>query len=121
MTPPPVDAQAWSRERDLPICDRANDVARAYGLEAYQVANATTNCSVLDTWTLLGGYETANVYGTHLRDGLHLSESGNKLVHQGLMQLLEQKYPHVLPMLDGNGKYGQMGIPLQGKLWTELC
>lgn len=121
MTPPPVDMQAWCRDRDIPVPDRANDVARSYGLEAQQVANETSNCSVLDVWTLLGGNESADVYGKHLRDGLHLSESGNRLVHAGLMQLLERDYPHLVPMLDGNGKYGEVGVPLQGKLWSELC
>jgi lysophospholipase L1-like esterase len=126
FTPPPVDIVAWYKERgglpkkngEVPKNDRANDNAKKYG-EVVKGVGTETNCSVLDVFDLLGGNGPVEEYGTHLRDGLHLSESGNVLVYKGLMKLLQNEYPHLLPMTDGQGKYGKMGIPLDGTLWRE--
>jgi lysophospholipase L1-like esterase len=125
FTPPPVDAKAWYKERGpnkngQPVNDRANDNARRYG-DIVKAVGKQVNCSVLDTFDLLGGNGSVEDYGKHLRDGLHLSESGNVLIYEGLLELLRDKYPHLLPMKDGQGKYGKVGIPLEGKLWRELC
>jgi lysophospholipase L1-like esterase len=125
FTPPPVDAEAWYKERGppkngQPVNDRANDNARRYG-DIVQSIGKQVNCSVLDTFDLLGGDGPVEDYGKHLRDGLHLSESGNVLIYEGLPELLKDDYPHLLPMKDGQGKYGEVGIPLEGKLWRELC
>jgi lysophospholipase L1-like esterase len=114
MTPPPVDVGAWKSN------DRANEVAREYGNRVKEVA-ANTNCAVLDVFELLGGNsDDPEKYGHHLRDGLHLSESGNKLVYQGLKNLIATDFIHLAPMLDGQGKYGKIGIPLEEDLWSEL-
>jgi lysophospholipase L1-like esterase len=127
FTPPPVDIVAWNKERGLPKKnnkkpnnDRANSNAKKYGDVVKGVGNET-NCPVLDVFDLLGGNGPVEEYGTHLRDGLHLSESGNVLVYKGLMKLLQNEYPHLLPMNDGQGKYGKVGIPLDGTLWREWC
>jgi hypothetical protein len=47
------------------------------------------NCPVLDAFDLPGGDESVEHYGQHLPEGLHLSDSGNGLVCEGLMSLLQ--------------------------------
>ena len=125
LTPPPVDIDAWYKERGEPKNenrnDRANNNAREYGQRAKDVASNYSQCSVVDVFDLLGGNGPVEDYAQHLRDGLHLSSSGNKLVYEGLMDTLQSKYPHLLPMMDGNGRYGTTGMPLEEKLWRELC
>jgi lysophospholipase L1-like esterase len=119
MTPPPIDEEAWKNYLQLfDYYDRKNDVAREYGLEAKRVAKEL-NCSVLDTWELLGGNE--GDHGKHLCDGLHLSESGNELIFDGLMKLIKTEYPHLSPQEMVDGKYQGAGIPEEEKLWDELC
>eukprot|EP00591_Stephanopyxis_turris_P005298 CAMPEP_0195525180 /NCGR_PEP_ID=MMETSP0794_2-20130614/25481_1 /TAXON_ID=515487 /ORGANISM="Stephanopyxis turris, Strain CCMP 815" /LENGTH=265 /DNA_ID=CAMNT_0040655575 /DNA_START=81 /DNA_END=878 /DNA_ORIENTATION=+ len=122
FTPPPVDEEMWRRESDSSVPNRLNEVAKQYGEKVKSVANEY-NCSVLDVFELLGGNDepAKNTYGRHLRDGLHLSESGNTLVYEGLMALLQNDFPGLLPMYDGDGKYGTVGVPLEEKLWKELC
>ena len=88
MTPPPIDQDAWKKYLNLfDHNDRRNDLAREYGMEAKRVAKLL-NCPVLDTWELLGG-DNLTRFGQHLCDGLHLGESGNELVFDGLMKLLK--------------------------------
>lgn len=123
FTPPPVDVDAWYMERGSPKDepnDRANENAKRYG-DVVKRVGKEISCSVLDVFTLLGGDESVKHYGKHMRDGLHLSESGNELVHEGLMRLLQTDHPHLLPMLDGEGKRGSSGVPLEGRLWREMC
>ena len=125
MTPPPVDIDAWYKERGMPSGgqpnnSRANENAKLYGEMVKQVGK-DLNCSVLDVFALLGGNGSVDQYGKHLRDGLHLSESGNELVYQGLMKLIQEEHAHLMPMMDGNGKYGTQGVPLEGNLWREMC
>ncbi len=119
MTPPPIDEEAWKAYLNLfDYYDRRNDVARQYGLEAKRVAKEW-NCSVLDTWELLDGDKPE--YGQYLCDGLHLSESGNERVFQGLMQLLKAEYPDLCPQELVDGQYQGRGIPPEEKLWDQLC
>jgi lysophospholipase L1-like esterase len=120
MTPPPVDEEAWAKYRGSKTSCRTNEASKQYGQKAIQVATAL-NCKVLDTWTLLGG--SGNDRTQHLSDGLHLSESGNRLVYQGLMELIETQLPDLAPMSDedGQGKYGTQGVPMQEELWKKLC
>ena len=125
FTPPPVDVDAWYAERGEPadkerVNDRANDNAERYERVVKEVGR-DTGCPVLDVFDLLGGNGPAEEFGRHLRDGLHLSESGNVLAYEGLMKLIGKELPHLLPMTDGQGKYGQTGVPLEEKLWGELC
>ena len=117
LTPPPVDSEAWKNSREVDYYDRTNDHTRKYGIEAKQVA-LKHNCKVLDTWELLEGH--SKIYGQHLSDGLHLSESGNKLIHDALLDLIRTEYPHLAPM-EGDGKTGDSGIPVEEKLWGDLC
>jgi isoamyl acetate esterase len=139
FTPPPVDVDAWYKSRGGTPNDpnrrndRANQTAKEYGSRVKQVAatynnknsqgNSNSVVSVLDVFDLLGGNsDSVETYSRHLRDGVHLSESGNRLVYEGFMKLLDQEHPHLLPMLDGEGRYGiSGGVPLEEKLWGELC
>ena len=116
MTPPPFDAAAWKKFRNLDVDGRANDVAKSYGEKVEAVAKSH-NCSVLNVWDLLEGGSSPEVYGKYLSDGLHLNEDGNRKVHEGLMNLLKKEYPKLAPMEEGSSE----GIPLEGKLWEELC
>ena len=128
MTPPPVDIDAWYKNRnggkdDDRRNDRANDNAKRYGQRVKEIGSTFQRCSVVDVFDLLGGNGPVSNYTKHLRDGLHLSSSGNQLVYDGLMNVLQLDYPQLLPMMDGNGRYGPSGsgVPLEEKLWRELC
>jgi len=98
--------------------DRTNDLSRLYGLEAKRVAKQM-GCSVLDTWEILGGDQEG--YGTYLSDGLHLSESGNEIVFEALMQLIRAEHVALAPQQAIQGKYQGEGIPPEEKLWDQLC
>lgn len=117
MTPPPVDEKAWTAHMQSFSADRKNQVSRTYGQSCQQIA-AEHDCAVLDVYELLGG--DGDDYGKHLSDGLHLSESGNTLVYEGLMSLVKEKYPNLAPMEDGDGKHGTRGIPVEEALWRDL-
>ena len=116
MTPPPFDAAAWKKFRNLEVDGRANDVAKSYG-EKVQAVAKSHNCSVLNVWEVLEGGTSPDVYGKYLSDGLHLNEEGNRKVHEGLMSLLKKEHPKLAPREEG----GSVGIQLEGKLWEELC
>lgn len=117
LSPPPIDQVTWKRELGLyEHFDRSNDVAREYGLAAKTVAQ-NLGCSFLDTWELLGGNDF-DTYRQHLSDGLHLSASGNQLLYEGLMKLIETELPHLAPSKTDDSKEG---VQVDGTLWTELC
>lgn len=122
MTPPPFDAPAWMEFKQISAegstAGRNNEVAKAYGEKVKQVAASMERCSVVDTWTLLEG--SSDGFGQYLADGLHLNEAGNRLVHKGIMEVLEKDFPHVVPMVDGEGKYGKSGVPRVEPLWREF-
>jgi lysophospholipase L1-like esterase len=128
MTPPPVEEEAWAKWREIETSDRFNHVAREYGKRIQAVAQKHTKCSVVDTWTLLEGDRAFNDDGVfprsqYLSDGLHLNEHGNRKIFQGLMEVLSTDFPDILPMSDsdGDGRYGTTGVPLEEKLWRQLC
>lgn len=121
ITPPPVYKPWWENfcknfGRDKSY--RTNEASRQYGLAMKSVGDEL-KCETLDTWELLGG--DALGFEKYLTDGLHLSEEGNKAIYEGLMALVEDKFPHLAPMTEGEGRYGEVGVPLCEKLWTELC
>jgi hypothetical protein len=78
-------------------------------------------CPIVDTFALLGGDGPVSEYGKHLCDGLHLTGSGNVLIYEGLMNVIWTELPELAPMTDGEGRYGTIGLPLEEKLWNELC
>eukprot|EP00934_Nitzschia_sp_Nitz4_P007726 Nitzschia sp. Nitz4//scaffold161_size51353//18458//19192//NITZ4_006946-RA/size51353-processed-gene-0.71-mRNA-1//-1//CDS//3329537903//7716//frame0 len=118
ITPPPVENETLRKFFNRDTYDRTNDVAREYGLETKKVAQEM-GCSVLDTWELFGGGKPG--YEKHLCDGLHLSESGNELVFQGLVQLLQESYPELLPDDVVDSKEDVTGISMEEKPWDQLC
>jgi isoamyl acetate esterase len=127
LTPPPVDEKRWMKywgkeeSKDLP--DRQLHVTRKYCQACKDVA-MDQNCLLLDVFDLLGGnVESIGsdlAFSTHLSDGLHLSESGNTLVYEGLMNLIQNQIPEYAPM-GGDGKNEKSGIPIQEPLWRDLC
>ena len=119
FTPPPVHEEMWAAFREIETSDRTNQRAREYGDKVKQVG-AEHDCHVVDNWEVLMGGKDKNEFGKYLSDGLHLNESGNRLVYQAFMKLLQEKYPHLAPMEDGEGKWGKAGIPVEEKLWQEL-
>jgi len=120
MTPPSCDVNLWRQldPEDTNVPGNGNEIYKSYRDQVIQVAAQHANCSVLDTWSLLGGDEDAKLSesGYHT-DGVHLTAKGNRVVFQGLMDLIRQDYPHLKPMTDGNGQYGTEGVPMEGKLW----
>lgn len=91
LSPPPVDMERWQfckpvLEKD-PTYD-ASAVSQQYGRVAQTVADQN-DCLFLDVFEALGGSNGREAYSSHLSDGLHLSQSGNRLVYQALVELLE--------------------------------
>mmetsp|Transcript_60613 Transcript_60613/g.148707 ORF Transcript_60613/g.148707 Transcript_60613/m.148707 type:complete len:287 (+) Transcript_60613:115-975(+) len=119
FSPPPVDQVKWRRELGLyEHFDRSNDVARQYGLAVQEVANEL-GCPFLDAWALLGGNQNVETYSQHLSDGLHLSTSGNRLLFDGLMDLIRTELPHLLPSKTDDSL--EQGIQINDALWSDLC
>jgi hypothetical protein len=109
MTPPPIIEQSKSE-------DLTNEINREYVDRVCLVATKY-NCLVLDVFEILDRNEEY----CFLTTGMGLSKNGNTLVYEGIKGLIKIHYPQLAPMTDGNGKYGDSGIPLEGKLWFELC
>lgn len=114
ITPPPVDD-------DIAAEYLTSTRTRQYANRVQSVAN-TCNCACLDlfeVFSISNKEDEQDYYWTD--DGVHLNEKGDELVYEGLMKLIQTEFPQLAPMTDGNGKYGSIGIPLQEKLWHELC
>lgn len=124
MTPPPIDEEAWASYRNIKVLDRTNENARLYGLKLKEISLHHENCEVFDTWELLEGHSSREVRTKYLYDGLHLNQSGNRLIFDGLLNhMIRSKYPHLAPMddNDGDSKHGTNGgVPIEGKLWTDF-
>ena len=119
MTPPPVDSKAWDHYCTIvsprPLSSRSNYNSKKYG-ERVTLIGEEMGCSVLDTYKLLGGDKGEDFYGKFLSDGLHLNEKGNRIVYRGIMEIIQSDFQHLLPVEQGNE-----GIPLEEKLWSDLC
>jgi hypothetical protein len=48
---------------------------------------------------------------------LHLTEEGNRIVFDGIMDAIRSDLEHLLPLEEDGG----VGVPLEEKLWSELC
>ena len=123
LTPPPLpraklEAFCLQQYGSTERAQRSNDASRAYGAMVKQIA-CEYSLQVVDVFDLLQGDHGPDVYGQYLVDGLHLNSRGNQRVYQGLMDVLQTKFPHLAPMTDGEGRHGTMGIPFQEKLWNE--
>ena len=97
-------------------------MAREYGRKVAVVAARHEACSVVDTWELLQGAD-ADAQAQFVSDGLHLNERGNEKVSEGLMKVVQTDFPKLAPMddEDGEGRYGSSGLPVEEKLWKEIC
>lgn len=100
----------------MAVDGRANEVAKSYGDKAKEVGKAH-NCKVLDAWDALEGGTSPGTYGKYLSDGLHLNAAGNRKLYDALLDLIKREHPDLAPMEEGATK----GIPLEGRLWDELC
>ena len=138
MTPPPVHEDSWAAFKGVEVSTRKNNNMRHYGhivkelvseLQHQQEGQGQEHYKscyqVLDIWELLNGASSdPKERAKYVTDGVHLNEDGNRIVYEGIMNLLKDKFPHLLPMddTDGDGKYGKNGgIPVEEKLWTEMC
>lgn len=123
ITPPPIDKTAWDKfciEGFGELSPRTNEVTKRYG-DKVKLVGKELGCSVVDSFSLLGGNESEETYGKNLEDGLHLNGQGNQLLFDGLMSTITTDFIELAPMEGGDGKYGDKGIPLEGALWKELC
>uniref|UniRef100_A0A7S4M5V7 SGNH hydrolase-type esterase domain-containing protein n=1 Tax=Odontella aurita TaxID=265563 RepID=A0A7S4M5V7_9STRA len=121
ITPPPVHDKGWERwctEMGRDKSQRSNEASRAYG-EALKSVGTELGCSILDTYSLLEGDKPG--FEKHLTDGLHLNGSGNEVIYDGLMNMIRANYPDLAPMEYDDDRPGATGIPMDGKLWQELC
>jgi isoamyl acetate esterase len=114
LTPPPLDQKAWFSFKG--IDNRSNERHHAYGAVVKEVAQKH-DCKVLDVWKILEGDTSPDLYNKYLTDGLHLNELGNQKLYQGLIELIRKDFPDLAPQQDGEDS----GIPLEEKLWEELC
>jgi lysophospholipase L1-like esterase len=112
VTPPPrINPQTLGRGPPFTrlICPYAEVVI--------EVAEET-NCASVDLFAAFQSRPNEQFWKS---DGVHLTQQGNSLVYKGILGAIGESYPQVTPMTDGNGKYGKIGVPLEGKIWSELC
>jgi len=122
ITPPPIDRSAWDKfcfEGFGLLSPRTNEVTKQYGIRVKSIAEEL-GCSVVDAFSLLGGNNAEEIYGASLEDGLHLNGPGNKLLFEGLMDVITTDFPDLAPIEDGNGKNGDKGIRVEGALWRDM-
>ena len=120
ITPPPLDEKSWDsfcREQFDNLSPRSNTASKLYGERTKLVANEF-GCSLVDSFTLLGGNGDVSSYGDTLDDGLHLSAKGNDLLYNGLIDVIRRDHPNLAPKVDENDS---VGVPMEGAQWKELC
>ena len=120
ITPPPLDENAWDhfcREQYDSLDPRSNAASKLYGERTKLVANEF-GCSLVDSFTLLGGNGDVASYGETLEDGLHLSAKGNDLLFDGLMDVIKRDHPNLAPKVNEDDS---IGVPMEGAQWRELC
>lgn len=108
ITPPPVQDAISSDYL-------TSTTTRLYGDRVQMVADRC-NCRCLDLFDAFGKREEC-----WTDDGVHLNQKGNELVYKGMTELLHKEYPQLVPMTDGNGKYGKFGIPMQKRSCGGSC
>jgi lysophospholipase L1-like esterase len=124
FTPPPAASKAWDHYCTVtsprPLSPRSNEKVREYGMKVKEIGKEM-DCAVVDSFSLLGGDHNEEHYSQYLTDGLHLNGQGNTILFNGLVDVLKKHHKNLLPMEDGDGRNGSSGIPLEEKLWSELC
>lgn len=120
ITPPPLDEHAWDkycRDEFDNLSPRSNEQSKLYGERVKLVAN-DMGCSIVDSFSLLGGNDGVSAYEECLEDGLHLSAKGNELLYDGLMDVIIRDFPHLAPKVNEDDS---TGIALEGAQWKDLC
>ena len=120
ITPPPLDEHAWDkycREEFDDLSPRSNEQSKLYG-ERVKLVAKEMGCSLVDSFSLLGGNGDVSAYEKSLEDGLHLSAKGNQLLYDGLMDVIKRDLPELAPKVTEDDS---AGIALEGALWKELC
>jgi len=124
ITPPPVAPKKWEAfciQTGRPVSLRCNNRVKEYSHVVQKTAQKF-NCPVLDSFNLFGGdTDDESIYQDYLSDGLHLNGHANLILYRALMDLIQNYLPQRAPMVDGEGRYGTNGVPLEEKLWKELC
>ena len=120
FTPPPVSSKAWDHfctvTSPRPLSPRSNKSAREYGMKVKKIGEEM-DCTVVDTFSILGGDRSEDYYSQFLTDGLHLNGQGNTIVFNELMNAIKIHHNRLLPMIDGS----ENGVQLEEKVWSELC
>ncbi|KAJ9168745.1 hypothetical protein P3X46_020237 [Hevea brasiliensis] len=92
ITPPPIDEAARLRypyvENLQGLSERTNEAAGAYAKACIAVAEEC-GCPVVDIWTKM--QQNPNWKNACLRDGLHLTQSGNKIVFEEVVKKLKER------------------------------
>jgi lysophospholipase L1-like esterase len=120
ITPPPLNEQAWDkycREEFDDLSPRSNEQSKLYG-ERVKLVAREMGCSLVDSFSLLGGNGDVSAYEKSLEDGLHLSAKGNQLLYDGLMDVIKRDLPNLAPKVNEDES---TGIALEGAQWKELC
>ncbi|XP_031268285.1 GDSL esterase/lipase At5g45920 [Pistacia vera] len=106
ITPPPIDEEARLSypyvENPMGLPERTNEAAGAYAKACVEIA---TECGipVIDLWTKMQQFP--DWQKTHLRDGLHLAQTGNRIVFEEVVAKLKkeglslEKLPVDLPLI----------------------
>lgn len=122
FTPPPVSPKAWDHfctvTSPRPLSPRSNAQCKLYGTKLKEIGREM-DCSIVDTYQLLGGDKGEEYYKRYLVDGIHLNGEGNRIVYDGLMEVIKEELGDrgILPLEEG----ADSGVPLDQKLWSEMC
>ncbi|PIA57936.1 hypothetical protein AQUCO_00500096v1 [Aquilegia coerulea] len=92
ITPPPIDEEGrlLNPYKDNPsgLPERTNEAAGAYANECIAVA-AECGVSVVDLWSRMQQFPNWKI--SFLRDGLHLTANGNKIVFEEVVEKLKKE------------------------------
>ncbi|EEF39841.1 GDSL esterase/lipase At5g45920 [Ricinus communis] len=101
ITPPPIDEAARLLypyvENLMGLPERTNEAAGAYA-KACVAAAEKCGCPVIDIWTKMQQFPDWKK--AYLRDGLHLTQSGNKVVFNEVIEKLKEHglSPETMPV-----------------------
>ncbi|KAL5725111.1 hypothetical protein ACHQM5_008291 [Ranunculus cassubicifolius] len=92
ITPPPIDeegrfeyARSLYGDKAMELSERTNETTGVYAKECVEVAKEL-GLSSINLWSKM--QETQGWQKKFLRDGLHLTEEGNGIVHQEVVKVL---------------------------------
>ena len=105
ISPPPIDATAWAKERGMARSDRQNVLTEQY-CEAGRAVAAAKGALFVDTFHAMLAHDD---WRTFLNDGLHLSPRGNRKLFTLLLEALR----------DG-AHVADESLPLDFPLWRDL-